>query len=79
MTPDNHNPQIGKYFGEVEELFIQNEIQHLNLFPIIKNRLSRYSERELWATPADGHPNEIVTEVYAEVVFKLLANNYFER
>jgi hypothetical protein len=34
--------------------------------------LGKYQNRALWANPADGHPGNLVTEVYAKHVFSYL-------
>ncbi len=43
-----------------------------NLFPAVEKRLSDVPLFNLRANRADGHPGELVTEVYAEEVEKIL-------
>ncbi len=75
MTPENHNPIIEEYFNKIIVLFNQNQIPYLNLFPIVESELKNYSYRELWANPADGHPGNLVTTVYANNVYKFFMEN----
>lgn len=72
MTPENHNELIKKYFDKIERILVENNIEHLNLYYPIKKELGNYSIRQLWANPADAHPNNAVTSVYAKYVYEYL-------
>ena len=74
LTPENHNPLLKKYFDQIVNIFDQDDIPHYNLFPAVENSLKKYTIRELWANPADGHPGNLVTEVYSKNVYEYLIN-----
>jgi len=75
LTPENHNPILKKYFNQIIDILKKDEIPYYNLFPVIENALNKYSIRELWANPADGHPGNLVTEVYSINVYDYLIND----
>lgn len=75
LTPENHNPLLKKYFNQIMNIFDKDEIPYYNLFPVVENSLNKYTIRELWANPADGHPGNLVTEVYSKYVYEYLINN----
>ncbi len=75
LTPENHNPILKKYFNQIIDILKEDKIPYYNLFPVIENALNKYSIRELWANPADGHPGNLVTEVYSKNVYEYLINN----
>jgi len=77
MTPENHNPIIDVYFNKVIALFNQNKIPYLNLFPMVEGELKNYTSRELWANPADGHPGNLVTTVYANSIYNFFIERQF--
>lgn len=77
LTPESHNPILERYFNIIEEAMKQNSIPYLNLFPFVKSELKNYSVRELWANPADGHPGDLVTQVFANHSYRYLLTRIF--
>jgi len=75
LTPENHNPILKKYFDQILDILNEDKIPYYNLFPVIENALKKYSIRELWANPADGHPGNLVTEVYSKNVYDYIIDD----
>lgn len=75
LTPENYNPLIKNYFDKVKVLLEKNNIQYLDLYPYVKTELGHIPIRKLWANPADGHPGDLVTTVYANHVYDYLIND----
>ncbi|MFH0735925.1 MAG: hypothetical protein V1773_15360 [bacterium] len=75
LTPENHNPMLKQYFDRICDIFNDNHIPYYNLFTFIEKDLKKYSIRELWANPADGHPGDRVTSVYAKYIYAYLIND----
>jgi hypothetical protein len=77
LTPENHNRMLGEKFDEITPLLEKADIEYLNLYPVVEQELHNYSNRELWANPANGHPGNLVTTVYAKNVYAyLMQSNY---
>jgi hypothetical protein len=77
MTPENHNPLLQERFEIVADLFQNAEIPYFNLYPDVYETLHHIPNRKLWANPADGHPGEKVTDVYAQSIYQyLIDHNY---
>ncbi len=72
LTPENHSPILRNYFNKLDSILTGLDAKVLNLYPVIESKLKKYSNRQLWANPADGHPGNRVTEVYAEYTFQYL-------
>lgn len=75
LTPNNYDSYFQKRFEQVKPLLVNANFEVWDLFPVVKNKLSSYPINELAASPADGHPGPIVTEVYAEEVYRLIQVN----
>ncbi|MCH8032324.1 MAG: hypothetical protein IH950_01030 [Bacteroidetes bacterium] len=75
LTPENRSPSIKNYFKTLETILTGLDANVINLYPVIVNRLEKYSNRQLWANPADGHPGSKVTKIYAEYTFGYLLNS----
>ncbi len=75
LTPENHSRFLKNYFNTLESILTELDANIINLYPVLENRLKEYSNRQLWANPADGHPGAKVTEFYAEYTFKYLLSN----
>jgi hypothetical protein len=74
MTPNNLDPVYQKYFAAIKPLLDDASIPHLDLYPAVKTKLADVPPRRLWANPADGHPGELMTEVFAEETHAYLAS-----
>ena len=72
LTPENHSSILKNYFNKLDSILTGLDAKVLNLYPLLENKLKKYSNRQLWANPADGHPGYKVTEVYAEYTFQYL-------
>lgn len=72
LTPNDYDPSNRKLFDKVIPLLTNANIEYLDLYPAVYERLHTYPQRQLWVTPADAHPGPLVTEVYADEVFRLL-------
>jgi len=77
LTPENHNRILGEKFDEITPLLEKADIEYLNLYPLVNQELHNYSNRELWANPANGHPGNLVTTVYAKSVYTYLMQTNF--
>jgi len=74
LTPNNYAEHFKEKYSKITPFFKEIGIQYLNLYPIIYRKFYTYNPRELWANPANGHPNELVTSVYANETFEYLMN-----
>jgi hypothetical protein len=77
MTPENHHPWLKERFAQVKPLLARAGITYLDLYPMVSEELGQYPNRKLWANPADGHPGDLVTELYARHVSRFLAENSY--
>ena len=75
LTPENRSLFLKNYFNTLESILTELDAKVINLYPVLENRLEEYSNRQLWANPADGHPGAKVTEIYAEYTFDYLFNS----
>lgn len=75
FTPNSYSARFDKIYQKIIPIFQQTGIDYLNLYPAVVRDLKHYSTRQLWANPADGHPGTLVTDVYADEVFKYLQQN----
>jgi hypothetical protein len=74
LTPENHSVQLKTYFDKIIPILKINSVSYLDLYPCISKELGGYSNRALWANPADSHPGNLVTEVYSKYIFEYLRN-----
>jgi hypothetical protein len=72
LTPENHNIVLENYFNKIIPILKTHSVAYLDLFPAVSKDLGHYSNRSLWANPADGHPGNMVTDVYSDQIFKYL-------
>ena len=72
LTPNNYYEYFIDKYNKVIPIFQNIGINYLNLYPIIYKELHTYNPRKLWANPANGHPGELVTSLYANEIFKYL-------
>lgn len=72
MTPENHHLWLKERFEKIIPLFINANIPYLNLYPAVYKELHHIPNRQLWGNPADGHPGDRVTDVYASHVHRYL-------
>ena len=72
MTPENHHPLLQQRFEKIIPLLKNANIEYLNLYPAVYQELHNFPNRKLWANPADGHPGDRVTDVYARHVYQYL-------
>lgn len=75
MTPENHNSWLQQRFEKIIPLLKDAGIDHMNLYPSVYKELHHIPNRKLWANPADGHPGDRVTDVYARHVYQYLIND----
>jgi hypothetical protein len=77
MTPENHHPMLQQRFEQVIPLLKNAGIDYVNLYPAVHQELHHIPNRKLWGNPADGHPGDAVTDVYARFLHRyLLEGNY---
>lgn len=72
MTPENHNPMLQLRFEQVIPLLKNANIEYFNLYPAVYAELHHLPNRKLWGNPADGHPGDMVTDVYAQNIYQYL-------
>lgn len=77
MTPENHHPSLNKRFEQIIGLLDDAGIPYLNLYPEIYNRFHHLPNSKLWANPADRHPGDMVTEVYARSLHQYLLKHSY--
>ncbi len=76
LLPENYGSLLQSYFSVLDTNLYKLKANYVNLYPVIEKRLKKYANRQLWANPADGHPGELVTQVYAEYICSYLLKNY---
>jgi len=79
MTPENHHPWLQQRFEKIIPLLKNAHIDYLNLYPAVYQELHHIPNRKLWANPADGHPGDRVTDVYARHVYRYLMDQRYFR
>ena len=72
MTPENHHPMLKQRFEQIIPLLKNANIDYVNLYPVVYKEFHHLPNRKLWANPADGHPGEMVTEVFAQSTYQYL-------
>ncbi len=72
LTPSNHDEIYRKQFDKIIPLLEQANIKYLDLFPPIKNEYGHINVRKLWANPADPHPGQLLTDLFAQNVLDYL-------
>ena len=77
LTPENHHPWLQQRFEQIIPLLKNVNIDYLNLYPDVYKELHHLPNRKLWANSADGHPGDMVTDVYAKSTYQyLIAHGY---
>lgn len=76
FTPENNSAIIGDYFDKISAIMKELNIPHYNLFLEIEYTFSDYEPYELWASPVNNHPGNLVTQKIAELTYKYVLNNY---
>ncbi|MBF0117340.1 MAG: SGNH/GDSL hydrolase family protein [Desulfobacterales bacterium] len=74
FTPNNYREYFRNKHDKIIPLLKENNIDYLDLYPAIYKRLHSYKLKELWSNKANGHPGDLVTQVYAEEVFQHITN-----
>lgn len=72
LTPNNYASFNKDYIDKVIPLLSANRLPFLDLFPAVYKKLSDHPFKELDANPANGHPGDPVTTVFADEVFDYL-------
>lgn len=75
LTPVTYEKDYETLFQKVIPLFERAGISYLDLYPAISRKLGVVSPRTLWANPANHHPGNLDTEVFADEVFSYLKEN----
>lgn len=65
LTPNNHGEQFRRYFDTVIPLLEELQIPYLDLYPMVKEELGHVPARALAASPVDGHPGVLLTDLFA--------------
>ena len=74
LTPTNYHKLFKERYNKIIPILQSLKIHYLNLYPLVYKQLNSYNLRQLWANPANGHPGELLTSVYAEEVFKYITH-----
>lgn len=72
LTPNNHHETFRKKYDIIIPYFKKNNLEYLDLYPAVKEKLGKYSNHELGANRTDGHPGGMVNTVYADEVYQWL-------
>jgi len=75
LTPNDYDSSNRQLFDKVIPLLRNANIDYLDLYPAVYERLHTYPQRQLWLTPGDAHPGPLVTDVYADEMFRYLREN----
>lgn len=79
LTPENHHPMLQQRFEQVIPLLKNANIDYVNLYPAVHQALHHIPNRKLWGNPADGHPGDAVTDVYANFLHRYLRERSYLR
>ncbi|MBA4395822.1 MAG: hypothetical protein C0394_00310 [Syntrophus sp. (in: bacteria)] len=79
MTPENHHPMLQQRFEQIIPLLKNANIDYVNLYPAVHQELHHIPNRKLWGNPADGHPGDAVTDVYARFLHRYLLERSYLR
>lgn len=74
ITPENHNVLLKKYIDKITPILERDSVKYLDLFPYVMGELGNYPNRALWGTPADSHPGNLVTDLYAKHIYNYLVD-----
>ncbi len=77
LTPDAPSPENREFFGKLGEVFLAAGVNSLDLFPAVDQRFSETNPRLLWANPANRHPGDLLTQLYAEEVYRYLKKTHY--
>ncbi len=72
LTPACLAYSCDEYYLKIAPVFDSLQLEYINLIPASTERLSGYSYEELLANPANYHPGTLMTNVFADEVFKYL-------
>lgn len=68
MTPGQFDSRTRRHFEMAEPLILQANFNCLNLYGLTEKQLENYSSAQIHANPVNGHPGDLMTEVFAEDV-----------
>ena len=64
-----------KIFDRLIPILEKNNIQYIDLLPALQQKLNNEGRIELKALPNDGHPNYLLTKMFADEVSNYIINN----
>ncbi len=76
MTPNNHGEQFRRYFDAVIPLFEELQIPYLDLYPMVKEELGQVPARALAASPVNGHPGVLLTDLFAHHTYTYVKEHF---
>lgn len=76
FTPENNSAIIGKYFTKITSIMDELGIPYYNLFPEIEEYFNDMRPEELWASPVNNHPGNLVTQKIAELTSQYVVNKH---
>ena len=78
LTPNSYASYFSERYAKIIPLLNNAGFEHLNLHPAVVDQLGHLPPKKLRANPADGHPGEILTELFSEEVLKHLEEHYLD-
>ncbi|MEW5734488.1 MAG: SGNH/GDSL hydrolase family protein [Thermodesulfobacteriota bacterium] len=75
MTPDECGESLFRANSLIIPLMKQSGIRVLDLLPEVCRRYGDRPLKELHASPVNGHPGELLTDLFAEEVFRFLRSD----
>ncbi|MBI5844408.1 MAG: SGNH/GDSL hydrolase family protein [Deltaproteobacteria bacterium] len=77
LTPDSPSSENREFLGKLGDIFLKSAVTCLDLFPAVDAKFSETNPRTLWANPANRHPGDLLTQLFADEVFRFLKKNHF--
>lgn len=77
LTPDSPSVENREFLGKLGEIFLRSQVTCLDLFPAVDVKFADANPRTLWANPANRHPGDLLTQLFADEVFRFLKKNNF--
>ena len=76
LTPTTYTPDCRQKFNQIIPLLQEAGIEYLDLFPAVHDQLHTLNTRSLWANPANAHPGDRLTTLYARETYKYIQGHH---
>ena len=77
MTPGSFKSRVKEHFEIIKPMIMKANFSCLDLYASAEKKFEHYSNAELKANTANGHPGELMTEEFAAEVKSYLEQNHY--